>query len=394
MHFTLRILADKTESITMKKYLLLIQLITLIGLVYFPPVFAQEEEEPVNYFQMEPLDDSLFIKIQTQVFIDPPDPKAEIIVDLRDPNAQTISIKGTLYPFLAFTPETRAKIVTYPFKINLDEQIGFTSVFTRVFEKMRIGKLAEPPTLTQISSTRNYINPFLQLQGGERFGVPIKNDIGISFGIGTPFSGVLETNMIQANVHILGFFGGMYSSVDALTELKTDNNHNNLYVTNGIQVGYVIPFGNFFQVGYTSVGTKPTATQRKKFQENNIYHYKVKILDNSYFNWELRYPISILGSTRGKFYVAKYLGEMHAGYTGRELSLAGSTFDMRFDALLKSDVRKPQYVLEMMVQKIFESWGFSAFAVGPSVTLSMTDKKEFGVISLFANVRIKVGTSL
>ena len=37
-----------------------------------------QEEEPINYFQMEPLDDSLFIHIQEALFIDPPDPKAEI----------------------------------------------------------------------------------------------------------------------------------------------------------------------------------------------------------------------------------------------------------------------------------------------------------------------------
>ena len=135
---------------------------------------------------MEPLDDSLFVKIQSEVFIDPPDPKAEIIVDLRDPSNQTVTIKGTLYPFLAFTPETRAKIITYPFKINLEEDINFGSVFTRVVGKIRVNKVFQPPTLLQISSTLHYINPFLQAFGGERFGFPLKNDIGISFGFRNP----------------------------------------------------------------------------------------------------------------------------------------------------------------------------------------------------------------
>jgi len=378
----------------MKKYFLSVNIIALFFIAPLAFVYAQEDEEAVKYYQMEPLDDSLFIKIQNEVFIDPPDPKAEIIADLRDPNNQTVSIKGTLYPFLAFSPELRARIIMFPFKINLDENIGFISVFTRVFAKMRIGKLVEPPTLTQITSSRHYINPFLQLQGGERFGAPIKNDIGISFGVGTPYSGVLETNMIEANFHILGFWGGLYSSVDAITDLKTENNQHNLYVTNGIQVGYVIPFGNFFQVGYTSVGSAPTISQRKKWEENNILHYKVKILDRSYFNWEFRYPLSSLGSTRGRFYVARYIGEMHVGYSGRELSLAGSTFDFRFDAMFNSNVRKPQYVVDLMVQKIFESWGFSALAIGPSAVFSMTKNKQFGVVSLFANIRLKVGTSL
>ena len=87
-------------------------------------VFAQEEEEPIVYYQMEPLDDSLFIHIQEQLFIDPPDPKAEIVVDLRQPTDQTISVKGSLYPLLALKPETRAKIITYPFKLNLEETIN------------------------------------------------------------------------------------------------------------------------------------------------------------------------------------------------------------------------------------------------------------------------------
>ncbi len=101
----------------------------------------------------------------------------------------------------------------------------------------------------------------------------------------------------------------------------------------------------------------------------------------------------MLGSTRGKFYVAKYLGEWHVGYTGRELSLAGSTFDFRFDAMPKSDIRQPQYVVDLLVQKVFETWAFSAFAIGPSAVFSRQDDGKFGIISIFVNFRLKVGTS-
>jgi hypothetical protein len=357
--------------------------------------FAQlEDQEQILYYQMEPLDDSLFIKIQTEVFIDPPDPKAEMIVDLRDPNNQTLSIKGALYPFLAFTPETRARIQTFPFKINLEEDIHFASVFTRVIEKMRLGKLAAPPTLYQISPTLHYVNPFLQLLGGERFGIPLKDDIGISFGAGTPYSGTLETNFVEASFHILGFWGGIFNSIDAITEVLGSNRHNNLYVTSGYQLGYVIPFGNFFQISYFSPFESPTQGQILKWQRNNTEEDQVKIVDKSYFNWEFRYPVSILGSTRGKVYAASFLGEMHVGYTGRELSLAGSTFDFRFDAMFNSDVRNNQYVAEIMVQKIFDSWAFSAFALGPSAVLSKNETGTFSVITVFVNVRVKVGTSL
>jgi len=47
-----------------------------------------------------------------------------------------------------------------------------------------------------------------------------------------------------------------------------------------------------------------------------------------------------------------------------------------------------------MVHKIAESLGFSAFAVGPSLVLTKTDTGDFGVIAIFLNARLKVGTSL
>ena len=121
------------------------------------PLFAQEEEEPVNYFQMEPLDDSLFINVQEALFIDPPDPKAEIVVDVRDANNQTISIKGALYPFLALNPELRARILTYPFKLNLEETVNFGSLYTRVINKLRFEKVLGPAiSLSDFSNTWIY----------------------------------------------------------------------------------------------------------------------------------------------------------------------------------------------------------------------------------------------
>ena len=376
----------------MRNFKLLLLLPCMIALFSMSNAFAQDEE-PVRYYQMEPLDDSLFKHIQTELFIDPPDPKAEIIVDLREANNQTIAIKGNLYPFLALTPETRAKVMTYPFKINLEENINYGSVFTRVFEKIRLNKVIDPPTKQQISSTLYYINPFFQFLGGERFGVPLKSDIGLSFGIGTEFSGPGETNFIEANFHILGVKGGAFGPIDALSKIRFGNRHNNLYTTAGFQLSYVIPFGNFFEFGYSKVLVDPTDSQVKEWSADDTLNYHAKILKGQYYNFEIRYPVSILGSTKGKFYGARYLNEWHVGYTGRELSLAGSTFDFRFDAMFNSDVRQDQYLLEVLVQKIAESWGFSAFAIGPSITLSQTSEGKFGVISVFANLRLKVGTS-
>ena len=357
-------------------------------------IYAQQEE-PIRYFQMEPLDDSLFVKIQQEVFIDPPDPKAEIIADLRDPNNQTVSIKSVIYPFLAFKPETRARIQTFPFKLNLEDNVNFGSVYTKIIERIKIKKIFTPPTVYQISSTLQYINPFMQVFGGERFGMSIKNDIGLSFGLGTPYSGPLETNFLEGNFHILGFSGGFFSFDNVFTSIKKVNNNNNLYAAGfGYQVGYVIPLGNFFQISYTNIIANATPGTISNLKGADTVNSHIKIIDGPSFNWEFRYPLSVLGSTRGKIYFGRYLNEWHVGFTGRELSIAGSTFDFRFDAMPKSDIRNPQYVIDLLVQKIFDGWGFSALAIGPSAIIGKDSFNRTAFTSLFINFRIKVGTSL
>jgi len=388
----------------MKNKYLFILLIILSIIPAYNIIQAQDDEEPIVYFQMEPLDDSLFIKIQQALFIDPPDPKAEIIADVRDPNNQTISIKGVLYPFLALDPELRARVVTYPFKINLEEDIHYGSVFSRVIEKIRISKVLDPPTKQQISSTRWYINPFFQLLGGERFGIPIKKDIGLSFGLGTRYSGALNTNFLEANFHILGVYGGAFSNVDALIQQFTTENHNNLIVLNGYQIGYVFPLGNFFELSFLDNFDNFSETQREQYLTDGkgtvVYNpdgsvkYQAWLVEGSYLNWEFRYPVKLLGATKGRVYAAKYLNEYHFGFDFRELSLAGSTFDFQFDAMTSSQHRNPQYIINFMVQKIAESWAFSAFSIGPSIILSETASGSFGVMKIFVNLRIKVGSSL
>ncbi len=378
-------------------------LFTLISALSFSTLLAQEEE-PIIYFQMEPLDDSLFIIIQETLFIDPPDPKAEIIADLRDQNNQTLSIKGSLYPFLALSPELRARIITYPFKINLEEDINYGSVFTRVVSKLNINKIARPPTKQQISSTMWYINPFLQMLGGERLGIPIKKDLGISFGIETRYEGPLNTNFIEANFHILGAYGGVFTNFDPLIQGFTTENHNNLIVSTGFQLGYIIPFGNFFEISFLNVTSEFTDSQKSSYLDSkkgtvvlnadSTVRYKAWLVEGSYFNWEFRYPIKILGSTKGRVYAASYLDELHFGFDFREMSLAGSTFDFWFDAMPSSKNRLPQYVINLMIQKIAESWAFSAFSIGPSLILSTKADGSFGLLKIFMNFRLKIGTSL
>lgn len=369
-------------------------------------IFAQEENEPVLYYQMEPLDDSLFINIQEQLFIDPPDPKAEIVVDLRNATDQTISVKGSLYPLLALKPETRAKIMTYPFKLNLEETIHYGSLFTRVIDKLRFNNILNPPTVFQISPTLGYINPYVQVMGGERFGIPLKKDIGISVGFGTPYSGALETNYAEVSFHILGVKAGAFTSIDAMTELKSSNNHNNLFVTNGLQMSYTIPFGNFFEIGYLSAPDEFDPSLIDRYTKNTVnkgnivlnpdssIKYQPYLLTGGFLNWEFRYPVKFLGALRSKFYVADFIDEMHVGFMGREMTLGGSVFDLRMDYMFNSPVRPNQFVIDISVQKIFDYWAYSTISIGPSAIVGRLSSGSIGLTSIFVNLRVKIGTSL
>ncbi len=249
-----------------------------------------------------------------------------------------------------------------------------------------------------------YINPFFELFGGERLGIPIKKDIGLSFGLLTKYEGPLNTNFLEANFHILGVFGGAYTNVDPLITSFKDNNHNNIIFTNGYQIGYVFPFGNFFEISYLSSVDDFSETQIASFldpdrgatvlNEDSTIKYQAWLVDDSFLNWEFRYPIKVLGATKGRVYAARYLSELHFGFDFREMSLAGSTFDFLFDAMTSSEHRNPQYVMTLTIQKIAESWAFSAFSIGPSLIMSRLSDGSFGVYKIFVNMRFKMGSSL
>ena len=162
----------------------------------------------------------------------------------------------------------------------------------------------DPPTKQQISSTLAYINPFFELFGGERLGIPIKHDIGLSFGILTKYEGPLNTNFIEANFHILGVSGGVYSNVDPLVTSFKENNYNALIFSTGYQINYVLPFGNFFQIGYLSSTDDFTQSQEENYlspedwtvvlNPDSTIKYQAWLVNGSFFNWEFRYPVKVL----------------------------------------------------------------------------------------------------
>lgn len=128
--------------------------------------------------------------------------------------------------------------------------------------------------------------------GGERFGFALKNDVGFSFGLGTPYSGVLETNFYEANFHLLGLRVGIFSNDDTFIEHKFENNHNNIYFMLGYQINYVLPFGNFFEFAYMSSTEKFGQSRIEKYRppESIVYNkdstktYDPYLVDGKFIN--------------------------------------------------------------------------------------------------------------
>ena len=79
------------------------------------------------------------------------------------------------------------------------------------------------------------------------------------------------------------------------------------------------------------------------------------------------------------------------GYTGRELKFAGSVFDLRMDYMFNSPYRNWQFLLEAYVSNIAESFGSSAFAIGPSLRLTKGPDGNVAVVTAFVNARFKLG---
>ena len=186
-----------------------------------------------------------------------------------------------------------------------------------------------------------------------------------------------------------------------MVDVKSSQNHNNLFVTEGFRLDYIIPLGNFFKIGYLFSDNDFSDGRRINLINDNAVlnpdrsiRFQPYLFEGSAINWEFRYPVKVFSSTRGKIYFASFLDELHLGFTGRELSIAGSVFDFRFNALISSPVRERQYLVDVIIQKVFDYWSFSSIAIGPSVILGTLKDGDFGFTSIFINVRFKMGTSL
>lgn len=384
-------------------------------------VFSQQEidDNPRTwtYFRIlaRAQDDSVFIKLQDELGIDPKLESYILVVNISDPFNQYVIIGDENSPDASrFSWNQLSKSVqqallnwTATNKENLNKKkLNYASVFLDVFKKIKVKDAIAPPARERdILSTTAYISPYLQAFGGDPLGIPVKKSVGFSFQLGTPYSGPMETDIVGTAFHILGASIGITTRIKEFVLKRstvqptpidpTQNlaNYNNLFAPSiGMEFSYVIPFGNFFEISYfTTIDTgdydppvKVVNTETKELMPNNV-------ITGNYTNFEFRYPFRTFGSTRAKLYFGQRFGEMHLGFLGREMRLAGSQFDIRMDATFGSSKRNFQLLFETMISNIGEGFALSSFAIGPSVRLGTTYDNKFGFLTILVNMRLKVG---
>ncbi|MCX6161479.1 MAG: hypothetical protein NTV87_09120 [Ignavibacteriae bacterium] len=419
------------KVLTKTRFLLLIFAMLTVFL-FSVRSMAQQEERPDNpttwkYFKIlaNADDDSVFSKIQDDLNIDPKLGSYTVIVNILDPNSANWYVvigdeadaTALRFSWTQIKKDNQDKLIAWTGanKENLNKKkYNYGSVFLDAIKKIRVKEIIAPPKKErEIISTTSYINPYFNFFGGDPLGIPLKKSFGFSFQFGTPYSGPFETDLVGANFHLLGAKVGITTRIKEFV-LKHANgyfdptglpgqanstfgNYNNIVAPRiGLQAGYVLPFGNFFEISYFAVIDTAEWDPLLLVPNQNgdlAQPYMPNIIKNqgSYMNFELRYPFRTFGSTRAKIYVAKYFGEIHIGYMGRELRLAGSVFDLRLDYVVDNPQRNWQFLGEIYISNIAEGFGLNSFALGPSVRLTRSQAGGIGIVTAMLNARFKLG---
>jgi hypothetical protein len=397
----------------------------LAAMLALPGISYSQQEDPTNprtwkYFKINARaeDDSIFIKVQDDMNIDPKLESFSLIVNISDPNPMNQyivlgdeadpSAQRFAWSQISKDVQEGLKNWTGTNKENLNaRKLDYASVFIDVIRQIRIKEFVAPPKRERaIRNTTAYINPYLTLFGWEKLGIPIKRSIGFTFGIGSKYAGPMESDALSIGFQMLGVNLSYVTRIKELnthdlgtdsTENKPWKQYNNIFFPpRGIEMTYVVPFGNFLELGaYSEIketgvkpgGGPPLYTFRSKLDSSVMPN---NIVVGTRFIGEFRYPFRMFGATRTQFYVGYYMNEINIGLFTRESRLVGSVFDFRVNATLKR-IRNFQLLVEILVSNIAEGFALNSFAIGPSVRLSKLDNGKFGLISAFVNLRLKLG---
>lgn len=398
----------------------------LIGFIFSSTkVTYSQQEDPNNprtwnYFKIlaRAEDDSIFIIAQDDMGIDPKLESYTLVINISDPNPQNqyVVLGDELDPSsqrfawsqLSKRVQDGLKNWTGTNKENLNQKkLDYASVFLDVIRQIKIKEFVAPPKKERvIRNTTAYINPYFTLFGWERLGIPLKRSIGFTFGMGTKYSGPFESDQVSIGFQMLGVSVSYVTRIRELNthDLGTDSTENkpwkqyNAVFTppRGIELTYVIPLGNFLEVGvYSEIketgvtpgGGPPLYTFINQKDSTKMPN---NIVTGSNMLAEFRYPFRMFGSTRTVFYVGYWYNEVNIGLFTRESRLVGSVFDFRVNATLKK-IRNFQLLAEILVSNIAEGFALNSFAIGPSIRMSKLDTGKFGLLTAFLNIRFKLG---
>ncbi len=256
-----------------------------------------------------------------------------------------------------------------------------------------------------IVSPDYYVNPYFQAFGGDELGIPFayKAGVGMTAAFGTPYSGPMETDFVKGGIHLLIFdfsvtsrikeFVLKYSANNKIEDTRNTwiGNWNNLYTPHlGFEVSAELPFLrlSYFSTIDTLDETDPPVIVRNEVTGDPM---KNNIVRGEYFGFEVRTPnIIVFNSTRAKFYFAKKFGEYHLGYAGREMKIENFIFDFRINATFPGK-RDFQLLTELYFDSQWAGFANKAVGIGPSIRFGKTPSDNFGVITAFLNMRIKIG---
>jgi hypothetical protein len=279
-----------------------------------------------------------------------------------------------------------------------------TGVTKTIWDDFSI-RFANAEAKRYIVSPDYYVNPYFQAFGGDEIGIPFayKAGVGLTAAFGTPYSGVMETDFVKGGIHILIFefavtsrvkeFVSKYSANNKLVDTRSTwiGNWNNLYTPHlGFEVSGELPFLklSYFSTIDTLDETDPPV---KVMNEVTGEPMKNNIARGEYFGFELRTPnLIVCNSTRAKFYFAKKFGEYHLGYIGREMKIGDFIFDFRMNATFPGK-REFQLLTELYFDSQWAGFANKAFGFGPSFRFGKTPGNNFGVITAFLNMRLKIG---
>lgn len=403
---------------------LLFGIFMILTTLNFHNLFAQQEEDVNNprswkYFKISARaeDDSIFTISQDDMGIDPKLESFTLVVNIMEPNPQNQFIvlgdesdpSSMRFAWTQLSKRVQDGLVNWTGtnKENMNQKkLDYASVFLDVIRQIKIKEFVAPPKKERIiRSTTAYVNPYFQLFGGDKLGIPIKRSIGFVFGMGTKYSAPFESDQISFGFNIIGVQVSFNTTIDNLNthNIGTDSvdnypwkQYNNIFSPRkSIELTYVIPLGNFLQIGVLSelkMTGEPTTGPQYTFYQNHDRSQPMpnNVMKGTYLNAEFRYPFRMFGSTRSEVYVGYYANETNIGLITRESRLAGAVFDFRTNITL-SKIRNFQVLLEIMVSNIGEGFAMNSFAIGPSVRLSKNESGRFGMITGFVNVRFKLG---